>query len=83
MNKMPRGYLKQKEYRVQDICDYLKKLMKEKGLSQAELGRRMNLSQSEISKMLSGRMSLKELLTILSYLDADPTKIGKLIVMGE
>lgn len=80
---MPRGYLKQKEYRIQDICDYLKKLMKEKGLSQAELGRRMNLSQSEISKMLSGRMSLKELLTILSYLDADPTKIGKLIVMGE
>lgn len=83
MNGMPRGYLKQKDYRVQDICDYLKKLMKEKGLSQAELGRRMNLSQSEISKMLSGRMSLKELLTILSYLDADPTKIGKLIVMGE
>ncbi len=51
-----------------------KELLKEKGLSQADLARQMGMSASNLSKVLSGSHQLKDRVAwdIFEYLDLDP-----------
>lgn len=61
------------EYSIEAIIDLLKKARKKKGISQEELGQKMNIPQSHISKIESGKIDLQtsNLLEIARLLDLE------------
>lgn len=62
---------------MKEIAEILKKARKEKGLTQVELGRKMGLPQSHISKIEAGKVDLQvsSLLEMARLLDLEPMLI--------
>lgn len=77
---MPRGYLKEKEYRKSDIRAYISELMRSQKIRQHHIADALNLTQGRVSQKLDAcDFDVDELLTIFKLLDADPDKVGKLL----
>lgn len=49
---MPRVAIKKKDYKLKDLKGEIVKLMKMNGITQTDLGKALNLSQSRICEML-------------------------------
>lgn len=76
---MARGYLKDIEYRKTDISTYIIKLMRREHQTQTSIARRMNKTQSWMSKKLSNcDFEIDELLEIFKALNAESEEVGKL-----
>lgn len=64
---------------MKEIAEILKKARKEKGLTQAELGKKMGLPQSHISKIEAGEVDLRlsSLQEMARLLDLEPMLIPR------
>lgn len=81
---MARGYLNDVRYRKTDIVKYIEKLMIEKHMNQADVAERLGKTQSWMSKKMSHcGFYVGELIEIFKVLDADPEKVGNLLVIGK
>lgn len=79
---MPRGYLKEKEYRMTDIRNYISNLMREKKVRQYQLAELLGISPGRMSQKLEAcDFDIAELLIIFQRLDADEEKVGKLFIL--
>lgn len=64
---MPRVAIKKKDYKLKDLKGEIVKLMKMNGITQAELGKALNLSQSRVCEML--KMEGEMLIRIRSHME--------------
>ena len=79
---MARGYLSDSSSRKEEIITYIEELMVRKHMTQGTLARRIGKSQSSLSKkFVNQSFNLGELIEIFGILDAEPEKVGKLMIL--
>ena len=79
---MARGFLKDKEYRLTDISEYIRKRMRLTHTTQKDLATALGKSQSRISIQLkNGDFTIEELLIIFKMVEADADKVGRLFIL--
>lgn len=68
--------------RKKSICNYISRLMTEKDMTQADVAARLGKTQSWMSKkMMHCGFYAGELIELFKVLDADPTEVGKILVI--
>ena len=81
---MPRGFLRDREYRKADISSYILELMHKKKVRQYHLAAALNITQGRVSQKLETcDFDVGELIIIFQLLDAEPEKVGKLLVLKD
>lgn len=79
---MPRVTLNETHNRKEDIRKYISQLMTAKDMNQEELAKKLGKTQSWMSKkMMHCGFYVGELIEIFRILEADPTEVGRLIVI--
>lgn len=77
---MPRGFLKEKEYRVNDFTIYLLGEMSLQGISQEQMAQKLGITQQAFSYKKKHRsFSHKDIITIFDYLKTPDAKILQLM----
>lgn len=77
---MPKGYLKSKEYKLNDFGRWVTVTLKEKRMSQAELARRMDVPKQTLNTRLANNaLSLEDVYGIFKVLQPDDKQILKLM----
>lgn len=77
---MPRVAIKKKEYKLSDFSKWLIGEMRERKLSQADIGKLLGISQPAVSQRLeSGNFTYDQLLTLFSKLEAPDKDILRLM----
>lgn len=80
---MARGYLKEKEYRLTDIKEYIRERMFVKKINQRDIARAIGVDPSTIVRRFKKMdFTIEELLIIFKLLDADQDKVGRLFILG-
>lgn len=79
---MARGYLKDKEYRMTDIAEFIERNRKREKLSQEEVASRMGHTQSWYSKKLKDcSWDVAELLEPFKIVKAEAEMVGRLFIL--
>lgn len=79
---MARGFLKEKEYRMTDIEEFIRKQMKVTKQDQLTVARKMGHTQSWFSKKLcKGTWEMSELLDLFKIIQAEADMVGRLFIL--
>ena len=79
---MARGFLRENIGRREEIVTYINQLMVKRNWTQADLAKRLGMTQGMLSKRLSNfNFYLSELIEIFGLLGAEPDRVGKLMIL--
>lgn len=77
---LPRVAIKKRDYQINDLKYWIKRRMDELGVTQAEMGELLGMTQAAFSlRLKSGDFKFRELLIILDKLEATQNDINQLI----